>query len=403
MSGVCSPGGWSTEKLASLVDVVYGKSPAEIDKLDAGLPIFGTGGVVGYTDKAIYDGPSVILGRKGTIDKVQLSPGPFWAIDTTYYTMPKRAFDWSWLYYVISSFDLRKLNEASGVPSLSRSSLESLDVSTPPFEEQTKIAAILTAVDDKLDVIARQIQATQTLKQGLMQTLFSQGVGTQDADGRWVPHTEFKDTDQGRAPAVWSVQTLEQVAVVERGKFSARPRNDPKYFEGGDIPFVQTGDVAKSGRLISTASQFLNEAGLGVSKRFEPGTIFLTIAANIGDVAIAAIPMACPDSVVGIRAVKGACDPAWLYYLLSANKGYFDSRATQNAQKNINLQVLRPFRFAMPPPAEQAQIGLVLTTLDEKLESLGKRLLHHQTLKRGLMQKLLTGEWRVKVDAELAA
>ena len=276
-------------------------------------------------------------------------------------------------------------------------------VPAPPHAEQKKIAAILTAVDDKLDVIARQIEATQTLKQGLMQTLFSRGVGTQDADGRWVPHAEFKDTEQGRVPAAWSVQTLEQVAVVERGKFSARPRNDPKYFEGGDIPFVQTGDVAKSGRLISTASQFLNEAGLGVSKLFEPGTIFLTIAANIGDVAIAAIPMACPDSVVGIRAVEGACDPAWLYYLLSANKGYFDSRATQNAQKNINLQVLRPFRFAMPPPAEQAQIGLVLTALDEKLESLSERLHHNQTLKRGLMQKLLTGEWRVKVDAEMAA
>lgn len=281
--------------------------------------------------------------------------------------------------------------------------LSQLRLPLPPRAEQRKIAAILTAVDDKLDVIARQIEATQTLKQGLMQTLFSRGVGTQDADGRWVPHTEFKETDQGRAPAVWSVQTLEQVAVVERGKFSARPRNDPKYFEGGDIPFVQTGDVAKSGRLISTASQFLNEAGLGVSKLFEPGTIFLTIAANIGDAAIAAIPMACPDSVVGIRAVEGACDPAWLYYLLSANKGYFDSRATQNAQKNINLQVLRPFRFAMPPPAEQAQIGSVLTALDEKLESLAKRLQQHQNLKRGLMQKLLTGEWRVKVDAELAA
>jgi type I restriction enzyme, S subunit len=295
------------------------------------------------------------------------------------------------------------LSYGTKMPRVSWSDLADIVVGVPSLAEQRGVAAILKAVDDKLDVIARQIEATQTLKQGLMQTLFSQGVGTQDADGRWVPHTEFKDTDQGRAPAVWSVQTLEQVAVVERGKFSARPRNDPKYFEGGDIPFVQTGDVAKSGRLISTASQFLNEAGLGVSKRFEPGTIFLTIAANIGDVAIAAIPMACPDSVVGIRAVEGACDAAWLYYLLYANKGYFDSRATQNAQKNINLQVLRPFRFAMPPPAEQAQIGLVLTTLDEKLESLGKRLHHHQTLKRGLMQKLLTGEWRVKVDSGMAA
>ncbi len=154
------PAAWSADKLSGLVDVIYGKSPADIKKSERGIPIYGTGGISGYTDSPLYEGPSIILGRKGTIDKVQRSDGPFWAIDTTFYTTPKVTFDWSWLYYCISSFDLRKLNEASGVPSLSRGSLESLDIATPPLPEQQKIAAILTAVDDKLDVIARQIEVT---------------------------------------------------------------------------------------------------------------------------------------------------------------------------------------------------------------------------------------------------
>ncbi|MFZ7338448.1 hypothetical protein ACLS0R_19670, partial [Comamonas jiangduensis] len=59
--------GWNIEKLATLVNVVYGKSPSAIEKLDDGFPIFGTGGVVGYTSEVLYEGPSVILGRKGTI------------------------------------------------------------------------------------------------------------------------------------------------------------------------------------------------------------------------------------------------------------------------------------------------------------------------------------------------
>lgn len=75
---------WVTSKLSELVDIIYGKSPAELQKLADGIPIFGTGGITGYTDVALYDGPSVILGRKGTIDKVQRSNGPFWAIDTTF-------------------------------------------------------------------------------------------------------------------------------------------------------------------------------------------------------------------------------------------------------------------------------------------------------------------------------
>ncbi|WP_175252491.1 restriction endonuclease subunit S [Pseudomonas sp. BMW13] len=393
------PAAWSAEKLSGLVDVIYGKSPADIKRSERGIPIYGTGGISGYTDSPLYEGPSIILGRKGTIDKVQRSDGPFWAIDTTFYTTPKVTFDWSWLYYCISSFDLRKLNEASGVPSLSRDSLESLDIALPPLPEQQKIAAILTAVDDKLDVIARQIEATQILKQGLMQTLFSRGVGAQEADGHWAPHTEFKDSELGDIPVGWEVRTLESVATVERGKFSARPRNDPKYFENGDIPFVQTGDIASVPRYIENASQFLNADGLAVSKRFPAGTIFITIAANIGDVAIAKIPMTCPDSLVGIKANSDACDNIWLYYLLANNKDYFDSQSTQNAQKNINLQVLKPFLFALPSLKEQHRIAEVLTTLDDKLEVLVYRQTQYQTLKRGLMQKLLTGEWRVKLDS----
>lgn len=120
------PSSWIVNSLSDLVNVVYGKSPIGIEKKDSAIPIFGTGGICGYTDKYLSDGPSIILGRKGTIDKVQICDGPFWAIDTTFYTTPKKIFDWSWLYYFISSCDLRKLNEASGVPSLGRGSLEAL-------------------------------------------------------------------------------------------------------------------------------------------------------------------------------------------------------------------------------------------------------------------------------------
>jgi type I restriction enzyme S subunit len=272
------------------------------------------------------------------------------------------------------------------------------EIPVPPSLEQRKIAAILSAMDDKLDVIARQMDAVQALKRGLMQTLFRRGVGTKDATGRWVPHTEFKVSELGEIPAAWEIRSLESVANVERGKFSARPRNDPRYFEGGDIPFIQTGDIAGAARFIDKASQFLNDKGLGVSKLFKPGTIFLTIAANIGDVAIAARPMACPDSVVGINSIEGVCNNTWLYYLLNVSKDYFDSRATQNAQKNINLQVLRPFLFALPSMPEQQRIADVLTAVDDKLNVLSSNRTHYKTLKHGLMQKLLTGEWRVKLD-----
>ncbi len=167
------PCAWSTGKLSDLVKVIYGKSPTEIEKTDAGIPIFGTGGVTGYTNTVLYQGPSIILGRKGTIDKVQWIDGPFWAIDTTFYTTPKQTFDWSWLYYLISSFDLRKLNEASGVPSLSRSSLEALCLSIPPLPEQKEIGSILITADEKLALLGCKASYFSTLKRGLVQKLLT--------------------------------------------------------------------------------------------------------------------------------------------------------------------------------------------------------------------------------------
>jgi type I restriction enzyme S subunit len=310
---------------------------------------------------------------------------------------PKASLEKEFLFYWFQ-FNAEKIEAAgtgSTVKGIRLDLLREFDLLLPPLAQQKKIVAILTAVDDKLDIVDRQIEATRALKQGLMQTLFSRGIGTQDSNGRWVPHMEFKDSEVGRIPVEWTVRTLESVADVERGRFSARPRNDPKYFDAGDIPFIQTGDVASALRYVGRASQFLNADGLKVSKLFEANTIFITIAANIGDVAIGKIAMACPDSVVGIKANVDSCDNTWLYYLLENSKAYFDSQATQNAQKNINLQVLKPFLFPMPTEKEQRHVAKLLTALDDKLDVLRAKKTGFDTLKCGLMRKLLTGEWRV--------
>lgn len=193
-------------------------------------------------------------------------------------------------------------------------------------------------------------------------------------------------------PKGWAIQPLENIAIVERGKFSARPRNDPQYY-GGAIPFVQTGDIASSGGVLRTFTQTLNEKGLSVSKLFPKGTILVTIAANIGDVAITEIDVACPDSLVAVRAKEGIC-PMWLRYCLESRKNDLISAATQNAQKNINLQVLRPLQLKVPPPDEQYRIGQVLHAWDKAIDSLRGLVAAKQARKRALMQELLSGRKR---------
>lgn len=153
----------------------------------------------------------------------------------------------------------------------------------------------------------------------------------------------------------WPTLALEEIASVQRGKFSARPRNDPKYY-GGEIPFIQTGDVANSAGCVRSYSQTLNPDGLSVSKLFPKGSLVVTIAANIGDVAKVEFDFACPDSLVVVQANEGV-NTDWLQYSLESKKELLDSFAPQNAQKNINLEVLRPLAFDVPPLGEQQRIA----------------------------------------------
>ncbi|MDD2270698.1 MAG: restriction endonuclease subunit S [Desulfuromonadaceae bacterium] len=193
----------------------------------------------------------------------------------------------------------------------------------------------------------------------------------------------------------WQTVELQDIAEVGRGKFSVRPRNDPKYF-GGDIPFLQTGDVAgASGSIISTYSQTLNEEGLKVSKFFPAGTLLITIAANIGDVAEVGFGFACTDSLVAVQPKEGV-DKNWLKFFLQTQKSYFESRATQNAQANINLQTIRPLLIELPPKNEQTAIASLLSTWDLFIEKTERLIAAKEKQKKSFMQSLLTGKQRVK-------
>ena len=200
-------------------------------------------------------------------------------------------------------------------------------------------------------------------------------------------------------PKGWCLLTLEELANIERGKFSVRPRNDPRYF-GGNIPFVQTGDIGSAGTFLTKFSQTLNDAGLKVSKLFPKNTILITIAANIGDTAITTFDVACPDSIVAIHAREDKAHFFWLKMALEMIKDDLDAKATQNAQKNINLQVLRPILFKTPPITEQVKIVDILLIWEKAIRTTEKLLANSEQQKKALMQQLLTGKKRFQGFAE---
>jgi len=144
----------------------------------------------------------------------------------------------------------------------------------------------------------------------------------------------YKQTEVGVIPENWNVSSLLEIAHLERGKFSARPRNDPRFFNGR-MPFIQTGDISRFNGKNVTFSQTLNEQGIKVSRVFPKNTLFFTIAANIGDVAIVPYSVACPDSLIAIN-TRTHINKYWLIQALKYRKKEFELLATSNAQLNIN-------------------------------------------------------------------
>ena len=157
-------------------------------------------------------------------------------------------------------------------------------------------------------------------------------------------------------PENWKWVRLQEVGELSRGKSKHRPRNDNRLFENGYFPFVQTGDVARANGLITEYTAKYNKFGIEQSRIWEKGTICLTIAANIGDVAILDFDACFPDSVVGFNAFSPISTNKYFLYGLMCYKTILDSMARSTAQKNINIEILSKIAFPLPPLAEQKRI-----------------------------------------------
>jgi type I restriction enzyme S subunit len=276
----------------------------------------------------------------------------------------------------------------------------SIAVPKAPSDEQPIIARVLDALDTAIRQTEAIIAKLKQVKQGLLHDLLTRGI---DANGELRPSRShapqlYKQSPVGWIPKDWRLRPLGEVAEVARGKFTHRPRNDPAFL-GGRHPFIQTGDVASAaGDYLSTYSQTLSDRGAMVSQEFPAGTIAITIAANIADTAILDRPMYFPDSVVG-AVVAPVANIRFIELCIRRAKRGLDARAPQSAQKNINLQDLRPLLVAFPTRNEQDAIAAQYDVIQARLtaEDSTKTKLTRQKI--GLMDDLLIG--RVRVTALL--
>ena len=315
---------------------------------------------------------------------------------------PCSAFFPEFLFYNLHSRydELRQMSSGEGGRGgLNLSIINSIEVPTPPLPEQKKIARILSTVDRKLELIEQQITTTRTLKKGLMQKLFSEGVGTQDASGCWQPHTEFKDSELGKIPVGWELKNLSEVCK----KIGDGIHATPKYVENSEYYFVN-GNNLKNGKLVITEStKCVSEEELKKHQiNLCDGTVLMSINGTIGNLAFYNGEKVVLGKSAAYLSVSDQIDNSYLFYLLSApfiQKG-FELELTGTTIKNLSLKSIRNTAIPVPTPKEQKEIANILSTVDKKLDHLTTRKDQTEQLKKGLMQQLLTGKIRVTPDPQ---
>ena len=162
---------WEQRKLGELVDVRNGKDYKHLNK--GNIPVYGTGGYMLSVEKALsWNDDAIGIGRKGTIDKPYILRAPFWTVDTLFYAIPKSTSELNFLYCIFEKIDWKKKDESTGVPSLSKSIINSSFCFIPTLYEQKKIGSFFSKLDSTITLQQRKLESLQKLKKGLLQQMF---------------------------------------------------------------------------------------------------------------------------------------------------------------------------------------------------------------------------------------
>ena len=357
--------------LSDLASIKYGKNQKKVLSESGNIPIYGTGGLMGYATTALYDKPSVLIGRKGTIGKVKYVEHPFWTVDTLFYTivntdivLPK------YLYYVMSLIDLNNYNEGTTIPSLRTETLNRLEFDIPSLVEQETILSCLNPIDEK---IALNNAINNNLEQqisALFINMFGFNIGNL-VDNKFSLGDLVESVDnRGKTPPL-------------SDKPTSYPIIDVKALSG-DIRIVDYNNCTK----YVDEETYNNWFRSGHPKQYD---ILISTVGSLAEMKIFLGDIGCiAQNVVGFRS-KGV-SPLYLYQYLNYIKSDLVAYNIGSVQPSIKVTHIIKHPIYVAPQDELDKFDSVARSITEKIfancqENEGLKLLRDT-----LLPKLMSGE-----------
>ena len=398
------PAEWKRVKLKEVTNIIMGQSPEAQDIKDFGnIPFMQGnrefGSIYPNAVKFCDNSPKksrigdILLSVRAPVGAINVSDKVY-AIGRGLCSICATSINSKFLMYFLMLImqDTKKFGQGSTFDAITIQELKQLPVLLPPINTQNRIASYLDRKCAEIDaIIAKQQQIIEKLKE------YKLSVITEAVTKGLDPNVPMKDSGVewiGKIPEHWTMLKLKHTSSILRGKFNHRPRNDPAYYDGNH-PFVQTGDVARANKYIKSYSQTLNEKGYAVSKEFPANSICMTIAANVGDVAILTFDACFPDSVVGFVPSDNI---AWdyLYYVLTAMKKQFVRNAIISTQLNLNIEIIKEEFIPVAPLRIQKEISKFLDgkylAIDRTISAKQSAIDKLTDYKKSLIYEVVTGK-----------
>lgn len=347
---------WQFKQLGDLFTIGNGRDYKHLGT--GNVPVYGTGGYMLSVDDYLYDGESVCIGRKGTIDKPLFLSGKFWTVDTLFFTHSFKECTPRFVFSLFQNIDWKKHNEAGGLPSLSKKVIEEIAVYIPEFDEQRKIADCLSSLDDLIGAEGQKLEAQQRHKKGLMQELFP-------AEGETVPKRRFAEFQD--APE-WEEKPLADLIRSVAPPIRLQTKD---YAKEGKIPIVD-----QSPNLVAGWTD--NEDAM-----IDAGFPLIVFGDHTCTLKLVTQPFA--QGADGIRIFSGnsELDTVFLLYQLMANP-----LQMKEYRRHFSILKERKIRYPKFKSGEQERIANCFSSLDENIAAQSQKLDLLRAHKKGLMQGL---------------
>ena len=355
-------------KLSEILTIKNGR---DYKNLKNGLyPVYGSGGLMCTVDNYLYERPSVLLPRKGTLSNIQFADSPFWTVDTLYYTeIDTHLADPYYLYYYLKQLDLTRLDSGTGVPSMTFDSYYNIKVNLPNIHEQRAVGQFLSVLDDKIQLNRRINDNLEAMAKQLYDYWFVQfdfpneeSKPYKSSGGAMVWNEKLKR----EIPQGWYADNICKIANILSGGTPSKAVDD--YWNNGTIPFFGPTDCNGSVFQIKTADH-ITQKGLEhcSSSLFEEGIVIITARGSIGKLVIVGTPMAMNQSCYALQSKEGEYE--YLYFLTTQLIDCLKAKGSGSVFKSIIASDIEHSTLCIATENVVSDFCKKVTPLFEKLKT----------------------------------